>query len=56
MSAKDSSALAYVSSLRHGRKSIHSCGCEKCRELCHVLKLATDFVSLKRVAQYKENR
>lgn len=50
MSARDSSALAYVGAMRHGKKRVTDCRCERCVSITRVLKLATDHVSFKRVA------
>jgi len=45
MSARDSSALAFVAALRHGRKRMVQCRCEQCEAIKRVLKLATAYVS-----------
>lgn len=50
MSARDSSAIALVGAMRHGKKRVTECRCEQCDAITRVLRLATDHVSFKRVA------
>ena len=50
MSARDSSALAFVAALRHGRKRMVQCRCERCEAIKRVLKLASAYVAARKVA------
>jgi hypothetical protein len=53
MSAKDTSAIAYVACLVHRRKDRRPCRCECCDAIRRVVALATAHVSVKRLLRVK---
>ncbi len=48
MSARDTSAIRYVACLVHKRKD-RPCRCERCEAIRRVVKLATDYASVRRL-------